>query len=143
MRSQRGFTLIELMIVVAIVGILAAVAVTSYRSHVIKSNRAAAESFMLQAANREEQLMLDMRQYGPVANNANFPNTPTAASPGINLAVPDTVSRFYDISIATATATYTITAIPTGSQLVGDTTCGTLTLDQTGAKTAAASSGCW
>lgn len=148
MKSQRGFTLIELMIVVAIVAILAVVAVPSYRAYVVKSNRAAAESFMLQASNREEQIMLDMRQYVAVASavgNTNFPNAPTADSPGINLAVPPEVTKFYTLSItipSTSTSTYTITADPIGSQLTGDTVCATLTLDQAGAKTPA-SSGCW
>lgn len=142
MKIQKGFTLIELMIVVVIVGILAAIAVPSYRQYIVKSNRAAAESFMLQAANREEQIMLDMRGYVAVTANTNFPNAPTAASPGINLSVPDNVSSYYNIIIAAPTTTsYLITATPKSTQLASDTTCGALTLDQTGAKTPV--TGCW
>lgn len=149
MKLQKGFSLIELMIVVVIVGILAAVGYPAYTNHVLKSNRAAAESFMLQAANREEQIMLDMRGYVAVAANANFPNAPTAAAPGLNLTVPTDVSRNYAITVDNVGATpptYRINATPTGTQLTGDTACGTLTLDQAGAKgitgtgTAAA---CW
>ncbi|MFA6902826.1 MAG: type IV pilin protein [Gallionellaceae bacterium] len=142
MRTQRGFTLIELMIVVVIVAILAAVAVPSYRNHIVKSNRAAAQSFMLQAANREEQIMLDMRNYAAVASNADFPNAPTNASPGVNLPVPDSVSKFYNLSIATGTGTYTVSAAPKGSQQTDDTSCGTLTLTQAGTK-GPSTSGCW
>jgi type IV pilus assembly protein PilE len=142
---QVGFTLIEVMVVVVIVAILAAVAIPSYRQHVVKSNRATAESFMLQAANKEEQIMADIRNYVSVTANVNFQNTPTAASPGINLPVPSDVARNYNMVIVadnTATPpTYTITATPVGAQLTGDTTCGTLTLDRTGAKTPA--TGCW
>ena len=140
MKSQRGFTLIELMIVVAIVAILASIAIPSYLNHVIKSNRAAAESFMLQAANREEQIMLDMRSYVAVASAVGNTNFPTAPTTGINITVPDNVSKLYILSIATPTTTsYTITAEPILSST--DPTCGTLTLKQTGAKTPL--SGCW
>lgn len=146
-KKQQGFTLIELMIVVAIVAILAAVAMPAYRDHVTKANRAAAEAFMLKAANREEQIMLDMRSYVAVAANANFPNATNATPPGINMAIPTDVSRYYNVVITVPSAgAYTITATPIGSQLASDTRCGTLGLDQTGNKTVSTSnpaSACW
>lgn len=120
--SQKAFTLVELMVAVAIVGILGAIAYPSYIDHVIKSNRSAAESFMVALANKQEQYLLDNRQY-------------TATSTDL-MPTPDDVAKHYGITITTVAAppSYTITATPIGSQLSRDTKCGTLTLTQTGTK---------
>ncbi len=134
---QSGYTLIELMIAVIILAILASIAVVSYRSHVIKSNRAAAESFMLQIANREEQYMLDARAY-----------TGTIGSGGLNLPTPGNVSTNYNISItpnnSATPPSYVITATPIDPPQ-SDAMCGILTLDQTGNKGSSAGSvqTCW
>lgn len=132
--AEQGFTLIELMVTVAIIAIIAAVAIPSYRNHIIKTNRGAAEAFMLQIANKEEQYMLDARQY-----TANW------GAGGLNLSAPTGVSVNYTITIPVVTATgYTITAVPINPPQ-NDTLCGTLTLDQTGAKTSSAGTVgvCW
>jgi type IV pilus assembly protein PilE len=60
---RNGFTLIELMITVAIVAILAAVALPSYRQYVIRANRSAAKAAMMDIANREQQFLLANRVY--------------------------------------------------------------------------------
>jgi prepilin-type N-terminal cleavage/methylation domain-containing protein len=72
MKRCAGFTLIELMITVAVVAILATVAVPSYTQYVVRANRSAVQRFMLDVANREEQFMLDARQYRAAANNGEF-----------------------------------------------------------------------
>lgn len=135
-KASRGFTLIELMIVVAIVAILAMVAYPSYRQYTIRSNRAAAQSFMLDVANKEEQLFIDNRGYTAVTGNANFPNAP--ASGGLNLTVPTKVDSFYTVTVALPTTSgappgYTITAAPkNGTVQASDVT---LTLTNQGIKT--------
>src|SRR5437762_1440926 len=64
-RAARGFTLGELMVTVAIVGILAAVAYPSYVRYGVRANRSAAESFMLEVSSRQERYLVDARQYAP------------------------------------------------------------------------------
>lgn len=134
-QAQKGFTLIELMVVVAIVGILAAVAYPSYIKHVTKSNRSAAQGFLMTLSNKQEQYMLDARAYAD-----------TLAKLGITT-VPSEVSKNYTIAVAANNAatppsyTITATAIPGGGQASNDAACSPLSLDQTGAKSPA--SGCW
>jgi len=154
-KKQQGFTLMEMMIVVAIVGILTSIAIPMYRDHVLKAHRTDAESFMMQVANKEEQIMLDMRSYAPVsgsnANFANAPASPATATSGVNLPVPVHVDLDYDLTVSTNAAgtsppSYLITATPKAAQQQGDTRCNVLTLNQAGTKTASGpgtATTCW
>lgn len=130
MKALSGFTLIEIMVVVAIIAILAAIAIPSYTKYIVASHRTEAQSAMLSLA-----------QYLESKYNASF-SYPAEASIPASLKNPSNVSAYYTISvsIANASQTYTITATPTNAQ--NDSMCGTLTLKEDGAKTPT-TSGCW
>lgn len=116
------------MIVVAILGILAAIAIPSYTNYVIKGNRSAAQSFLMIVAQKQEQYLVDARQYATFDAGTG----PTA----LGLTVPTDVSSFYQVSTANRidgdTRTYVITATPIAhTQQEND---GALTLNDLGQK---------
>lgn len=119
----RGFTLIELMIATAIVGILAAIAYPSYSSYLVKSNRAAAQAHLMDLAQAEQQYFADSRSYA-------------ATVAALNATTPSNVSSKYTVSIAVDAgppASFTISATPkAGTAQVAD---GALTIDNAGVKT--------
>ena len=123
---QKGFTLIELMIAVAIVAILAAIALPNYSSYVVRAKRSAAQSQMMDIANREQQFLLADRSYADQTK---------LASSGYSL--PTDVSANYGYSIAVDNAatppTFVITFTPTG----GQSSDGTISLSSEGVKTPA------
>lgn len=125
--KSAGFTIIELMIVVVIVAILAMIAYPSYEDHMRKGRRSAAMNFLSDVATRQQQYMLDARQYAVGAG----------ALVALRMTVPTEVAPFYTLTIDPAAPTlppsFTLIATPVaGSRQVPD---GALTLDSTGAKT--------
>lgn len=137
--QQRGFTLIEVMIVVAIIAIITAVALPSYQEYIRRGHRAEARAALLQAAQWMERAATATGTY-PLT--ASFPTTLTTIQSGRY-----TVAIASPPASAASGAAFTLTATPTGAQLKDK--CGSLTLAHTGARGAAsAASGalvteCW
>lgn len=120
--NQKGFTLVELMITVAIIAVLTAIALPNYQQYVIRSNRVAAQSQMMDIANREQQFLLANRVY---ANKATL---------GFSLPSEVSAKYTYDITADNAVSppTFLITFTPiTGSSQASD---GAITLDSKGTK---------
>ncbi len=129
---MRGFTLIELMIVVTIVAILAGAAMFAYRSYVLKAARTDAKNGLYIAAQSMERCY---SQYFSYLGNPS-------GTPAVSCPVPSTAfaspNGTYSILESNLTATtYTLTATPvSGGQASGDTKCHSFSLDQSGAQTA-------
>ncbi len=137
-----GFTLVELMIVVVIISILAAIAVPSYNSSVRKSRRTEAKTAIMDLAAREERYFATQNTYST-----------DGTALGYGGAFPISTGTYYQIDMPTSSAatssspaTFSLTVEPSpGSPQQADAACATFTVTQTGAQSATGTnpSSCW
>ncbi|WP_368561896.1 type IV pilin protein [Pseudoxanthomonas sp. UTMC 1351] len=136
-RSVAGFTLLELMIVVAIVAILSTIAYASYQDQIIKSRRAAGAACLQERAQYMERYYTTYLSYNAVP------------APAIAECDNEVRPHYQVVPLASAAGarTFTLQAIPQGVQATKDTLCGTLTINQQGVRgesgTAATADECW
>lgn len=141
---HRGFSLIELLVVVAIVAVISAIAYPSYTNFIVKSKRAVGTSTMLRVADRQQQFFMDNKQYALSLTALGFATDPIVLNDeGAETSATDN-RRTYSLAITNATATgYTLVATPLLAQASKDA-CAKLTLTQAGTKGQTGSGeNCW
>jgi type IV pilus assembly protein PilE len=127
-RTARGITLVELLVVMAVLGIIASVAYPSYRGQVMRSHRAAAQAFLMDVSLRQQQRLVDVRSYAADLDE-------------LGMSAPESVARHYTITIDAGDdlpPAFTLSAAPIGAQV--NDKCETLLVDSAGRKGPA---GCW
>lgn len=144
---DKGFSLIELMIVVSIIAILAAIAYPAYTEYVTRTKRGLAVSELTQVAARQAQYYLDNKQYADDLTKLGYAANPYYIDENGNAHAASQAGIIYRISVARPSATqYTLTATPQNAQATQDTKCGALSLDHRGNKTEGGTgsvSDCW
>ena len=142
---QLGITLIELMVVVAIIAIISAFAYPSYDRYVAKGKRSVAQNALLQVADRQQQFFMDNKRYAADLTNLGYPANPYVLDDDGSSTVAGDSKAVYSLSLSNVTATtWTVTAAPLQGQLKRDAKCGSLSITHAGAKdNTGAADNCW
>ena len=143
---QRGITLMELMIVVAILAMISAFAYPSYQQYIVNTKRTAATSTLLQIADRQQQFFMDNKSYANNLTNLGYSDNPLWVADDGRIVVAGDLDAVYIFGLVNVTPTeYLAFAVPVGQQQVRDTKCGALTLNQASSRQAYGSQPdeCW
>jgi type IV pilus assembly protein PilE len=139
-QGVRGFTLIEVIIALALVGILAAIAIPSYQSYLLRAKRSVAQRVLLDIANRQERYYLDQRTYTADLRALGYASSPTYIDSDGREVSSSNAERIYLVSVTAASPTaYTLSGKAQLGQ-IKDSGCPELTVDQAGRKLP---SDCW
>ena len=141
--KKNGFTLIEMMIVLIILGVLIMVALPAYQNSVIKSNRVAGRGVLMDLASRQEQFFINNKSYTNSLTDLGLPADYYVDNQAERVALADAI---YQINLSTVGGNgYTLSAVPLNRQ-TKDTQCQSLTLNGIGQKTESGTltaSECW
>lgn len=144
-RRQRGVTLLELMIVCAIIAIIAAVGYPSYVRYVVNSKRTTATATLLQIADRQQQFFMDNKRYANDLTALGLAANPLVLGDDGQPAAAGDPQAVYRFTLSNVAATsYTATATPLNEQATRDSDCGALTYTQAAVKSHGGSGDdCW
>ena len=127
----RGFTLIEMVMVMAVIGILTAIAIPNYTAYIARSNRSEARSQLLMAANWVERWRTQAGSYAGAALPLGLAQSPAQGA------------AKYALAVAVTPTTYTVTATPVVGGVMDGDVCGALSVNQTGQRLPLAPDLCW
>jgi type IV pilus assembly protein PilE len=143
---QRGMTLMELMIVVAIIAMISAFAYPSYQDYIVNTKRTAATTTLLQISDRQQQFFMDNKSYANDLTTLGFTGNPLWVADDGRVVTAGDMDAVYIFGLVNVTPTeYLAFAVPVGQQQIRDTKCGALTLDHASSRQAYGShpDDCW